>query len=193
MGRDKALVELGGRTLAVHAVELLRRAGLSATIAGARSELGDLAPVIADEAADQGPLQGICSALGATDAELAVFVPVDLPLLPASLLQYLVDHARTTGQAVTLASVNGFAQTFPAVLHRKALPQLQEELAAGRSGCFAAFQAAALRLGQAVSVVAAEVLVQTGSVTHHWAMPPFRWFLNVNTPEDAERARRRIA
>lgn len=138
-------------------------------------------------------MRGICSALGATDAELAVFVPVDLPLLPATLLQYLMHHARTTGHAVTLASVNGFAQTFPSVLHKKALPLLREELAAGRSGCFAAFQAAAGRSGQAMSAVAAEVLAQTGSVTHDRAMPPFGWFLNVNTPEDAERARLRIA
>jgi molybdopterin-guanine dinucleotide biosynthesis protein A len=193
MGRDKALVELGGKTLAAWAVELLRGAGLSATIAGVRSELGDLAPVIADEAADQGPLRGICSALGATDTELAVFIPVDLPLLPASLLQYLVHHARVSGNAVTLASVNGFAQTFPAVLHKRALPVLQEELAAGKSGCFAAFQVLAMRWGQPVSIVATEVLVQTGSVTHDRAMPPFRWFLNVNTPEEAERARLLIA
>jgi molybdopterin-guanine dinucleotide biosynthesis protein A len=193
MGRDKALVELGAKTLAAHAVELLRSAGLSATIAGARSELGDLAPVIADEGSDQGPLRGICSALGSTDAELAVFVPVDLPLLPASLLRYLVHHARITGDAVTLASVNGFAQTFPSVLHKDALPTLQEELAAERGGCFAAFHTAAMRLGQAVRVVTVEVLVQTGSVTHDRAVPPFRWFLNVNTLEDAERARLHIA
>ncbi len=111
MGRDKALVELGGRTLAAHAVDLLRSAGLSATIAGARSELAGVAPVIKDEAPDQGPLSGICSALASTDAELAVFIPVDLPLLPASLLEYLLRHAMTAGRAITLVSVNGFAQT----------------------------------------------------------------------------------
>jgi molybdenum cofactor guanylyltransferase len=103
MGRDKALVLLDGRSLAERAIELLHHAGLNAAIAGARSELGALAHVIADQAPDEGPLRGICSALASTGAELAIFIPVDLPLLPASLLACLVADAQITGAAVTLS------------------------------------------------------------------------------------------
>ena len=39
---------------------------------------------------------------------------------------YMVRHARITDQAITLASVNGFVQTFPAVLGRAALPSLKQ-------------------------------------------------------------------
>jgi molybdopterin-guanine dinucleotide biosynthesis protein A len=193
MGRDKALLELGGRTLAARAVDLLRSSGLTATIAGARSDLQDLAPLILDEAPDLGPLSGICSALASTKAEFGVFIPVDLPLLPASLLEYLLRDALLTGSAVTLASVNGFPQTFPVVLRRVVLSILQAELGGRRGGCFSSFRAASQALGQPVRAIPVEALVQSGQVAHERGLPPFRWFLNVNAPADLELARSPIA
>jgi molybdopterin-guanine dinucleotide biosynthesis protein A len=188
MGRDKALAELNGRPLVALALEKLQGAGLPGSIAGARAELGALAPVIEDTAADEGPLRGICSALGSIGAELAVFVPVDLPLLPPSLLAYLVADARLTGAAVTLSSLNGVVQTFPVVVRLNLARLLEEELEAGRRGCFAAFGAAARRLGEVVRVVPVEMLAQAGQVADQDARPAYRWFLNVNTPLDLERA-----
>jgi molybdopterin-guanine dinucleotide biosynthesis protein A len=87
-----------------------------------------------------------------------------------------------------LASVNGFAQTFPAVIERAILPQLECELNAGRGGCFAAFQAAAAQLGRRVDTLPVELLVQCGQVAHPDSLPPVRWFLNVNEPQDLRRA-----
>jgi molybdopterin-guanine dinucleotide biosynthesis protein A len=193
MGRDKALAELEGRTLAAGAVNLLRSVGLAAVIAGARSGLEDIAPIVADEAPDLGPLSGICSALASRKAELGIFIPVDMPFLPASLLKYLLRHACITGSAVTLVSVNGFTQTFPVVLRREALSILQSELAAGRRGCFSAFHAASITLGEQVRPVPVELLVQAGHLTDSRGLAPFQWFLNVNTPPDLERARLSIA
>jgi molybdopterin-guanine dinucleotide biosynthesis protein A len=190
MGRDKALVQLAGRTLAANAVEQLLTAGLSASIVRARSELDAVAPVIADHAPDEGPLGGICSALAYTNAELAIFISVDQPLLPASLLVYLIRDAGITGAAVTLTSINGFAQTFPVALRTSLLPLLQRELEAGRSGCFASFQAAARAVNEAIREIPAEMLAQAGQVLDHNAVPVYRWFLNVNTPSDVERAAR---
>lgn len=193
MGQEKALVELKGRTLAARAVGLLRTSGLTAAIAGARSDLQDLAPVILDEAPDRGPLGGICAALASTKADLAVFIPVDLPLLPSSLLEYLLGDAQRTGSAVTLASVNGFSQTFPVVLRRETLSILQMELGTSEGGCFSSFQAASQAFGQSVRAIPVEVLLQSGQVAHERGLPPFQWFLNVNAPPDLERARVGIA
>ncbi len=193
MGRDKALEELHGRNLAARAVDLLRTAGMTATIAGARSELDDLAPVISDEAPDRGPLSGICSALSQMSAELGLFVPVDMPFLPASLLEYLIWHSCITHRAVTLASVNGFIQPFPVVLSRKVLPFLKSELAAGRRGCLSAFHSASETLGQPIRPVSVELLAQAGQISHSRTLPPYQWFLNVNSPQDLDRARSSIA
>lgn len=193
MGADKALALFRGRPLIAHALDLLRSAGLSAAIAGARSPLADFAPVIADAHKDAGPLSGICAALAATAAARALFLSVDAPLLPASLLIYLLNHARIAGNLITLASVNGFAQTFPAVVAREALPTLQSRLDAGLGGCFAAFQAAAEAHRQPVCVLPVEILAQTGHVSHPDGLNPARWFLNVNSPEDLRRAESHFA
>ncbi len=134
-----------------------------------------------------GPLAGICAALAAGSARYFVFLPIDLPLLPSSLIAYLLHHARITGRAVTVTSVNGFAQTFPVVLDRSVLPALESELHSGKRGCFSAFQAAAEGFCQSVACVAAELLAQSGQIEHPLGLAPLRWFLNVNTPGDLER------
>lgn len=182
MGQDKALVRLGGQALVWHALNVLRSAGLKAQIAGARSNLGRFAPVIEDETLDRGPLSGICTALLLTSAEWGVFLPVDLPLMSPALIRFLVEHARQSGRAVTVVSVNGFAETFPAVVRRDALAVLDRELRDGRGVCRAAFEAA----GRVVIPV--EMVVQTGHVADERGLPPYQWFLNVNTGEDLARA-----
>lgn len=188
MGRDKALLPFAGQPLIARALGTLREAGVSASISGARALLESLAPVVTDFARGLGPLSGICSALDSTSARWAVFLPVDLPLLPASLVAYLLQHAQTTGEAITVASVTGVAHTFPAVVDRAALPALDAELRADRRKCFAAFEAAASALGQSLAPVPVEWLVQSGHVSHPRGLPAVYWFLNVNSPEDLKRA-----
>lgn len=188
MGADKALELLAGQPLVVHGLNVLRQAGLAAFIAGARSPLAAFAPVVEDFNPGLGPLGGICAALTSTLSSQAVFLPVDLPFLPAALVVFMLHHARITGSAVTLCSVSGFVQTFPAVVCRTALPALLGELEAGRRGCFSAFQTASTRLGQPLSVLPVELLVQSGHVAHPDGFPPVRWFFNVNAPGDLRRA-----
>jgi len=188
MGTDKALVDFGGRPLIAHAIGILAAARLPVSIAGARPEsseaLSVYAPVIADAERGLGPLSGVCAALASTAARFGVFLPVDVPLMPPSLIAWLLDRARITDAAFTLASVNGRAQTFPAVVSQRALPALKNELCGRRLGCLAAFHAAARELGESVVAVSAEVLVQSGHVSHPQALPVVRWFLNFNTGDD---------
>lgn len=190
MGTDKALVELAGKPLIQHSLDALREAGLATAIAGTRSDLARFAPVVEDLSLGLGPLAGVCAALRSSTARWAVFLSVDLPLIPASLIRVLLDHAQITESAVTLASVNGFPQTFPAVIDRAALPVFEAELAAGRGGCFAAFWAGAASLGRTPSILPVEYLAQTGAVSHPAGLPLALWFLNVNTPADLGQARR---
>lgn len=188
MGRDKALMEFGGEPLVARAIGIVREAGLEARIAGARAELDGFAPVIADAEPGRGPLGGICAALAACTEPRAVFLPVDLPLMPASLLGYLIRRAEVTQSAITLASIAGFAQTFPTVVDRAALPALQAELDAGRLGAFAALHGAAAAMGQRVQTVAVEYAAQSGQAAHPQGLPAALWFLNVNSPGELRRA-----
>jgi len=188
MGSDKALVPLAGRPLIQHAIEILHGAGVSASIAGAKSNLRAFAPVVEDKLPSSGPLSGVCSALASTAARFAVILSVDAPLLPASLLAFLLHDGQITQAPVTLASINGFPQTFPAVLDRAALPAIVAELEAGRTGCYAAFHAAAAQLGREVRVLPVELLAQSGHIADPRALPICFWFLNVNTPAALARA-----
>jgi molybdenum cofactor guanylyltransferase len=187
MGADKALVDFDGQPMIRRAIDTLRAAGLPVSIGGARSSLESYAPVIPDAHPGLGPLGGICSVLKSTSTRHAVFLPVDLPRLPSSLIVVLLEYARITGRAVTLVSVNAFPQTFPVALDRQILPTLEQELAAGRRSCYAAFRHAAAVLGQSVALLPVELLVQSGHVTHPHALPAACWFLNVNRPDDIGR------
>jgi molybdopterin-guanine dinucleotide biosynthesis protein A len=191
MGVDKALVEFNGHPLVAHALRILREAGLPAGIAGARSALDRFAPVVEDREADRGPLAGICAALAATSARFAVFISVDSPLLPPSVLTWLLNSARSSGAAVTLATLRGVARTFPAVVDRLTLPFLEEKLAAGDGGCFFAFEAACASLGRTLDVLSLRDAFEHGKVAHPEELPLNLWFRNLNTPEDLEQARDR--
>lgn len=186
MGRDKALIPFDGRPLILRALEILRETGLTPSIAGARASLQSFAPVIADSEDGLGPLGGICAALEVmpTQARWAVFIPVDLPLLPSALVAWLLWRAEVTQHPITVPSVSGFAQTFPAVIDRDAFPVLEAELKAGRLGCFSAFRAAAVGLAKQIDIVPIELLVQSGQIADPGGLPVCRWFLNVNAPED---------
>jgi len=192
MGQDKALLLFDGQPLVVHALSILSQAGLSVAIAGARPSarvtLEAFAPVVEDPEPGLGPLAGICNALASTSARYAVFVPVDVPLLPPALIGFLLHRAKITGRAATVSALAGIDQTFPAVLDRDVLPTLKAALESRRGGCYSAFQAAAASLGQLVNSVAVEMLVQSGQIVHPLGLPPFRWFLNLNTPGDVEEA-----
>jgi len=193
MGSDKALVQLGGRPLVAHALDILRLAGVPGAICGSASPIGEDATVIQDTEPGRGPLGGVCAALQFTTARHAVFLSVDSPFIPASLILYLLDHARITGAAVTLPSVAGHAQTFPAVVVRAVLGRLKFALDSGVGGCFAAFQKAAKESGSGFSVLPVESLVQPGQVAHPDHLPPAFWFLNLNTRDDLGKAESLLA
>jgi molybdenum cofactor guanylyltransferase len=188
MGRDKALVKFRGQPLIANALNILREAGLPAAIAGGNPSLASYAPLVPDPTSGLGPLSGICTALASTHARYVVFVSVDQPLLPPSLLQSLLQHAQSSGCPVVLASLAEFAQTFPAVVDRALLPTLASELGAGRAGCFSAFQAATSSFRQTVKIISSESLVLDAPSSQVKSLPAASWFLNINSEDDLRSA-----
>lgn len=190
MGQDKSLVTLNGTPLIQHAIAIFRSVGLEPCIAGARSDLSTFAPVIADDPAHAGlgPLSGICPALDAGTARYAIFLPVDLPLLPSGLIAYLLHHAELSESAITVASIAGFIETFPVVVDRAAAPELQSSLRSNDRNCLAAFRTASNALSKPFSVLPVELLIQAGQVADSMGLPAHTWFLSTNTPTDIARA-----
>ncbi len=195
MGQDKALTLLAGVPLIQRACNLLRSAGLEPRIAGAQNDLSLFAPTLPDDPATSGlgPLSGVCCALANTSAEFAVFLPVDLPLLPGNLITYLIHYATITQSAVTVVSLAGFVQTFPAVIDTGALPALLSSLNSHDRNTLRSFRAASVDLSRPLSILPVELLLQAGEVSCPSALPPTMWFLNVNSPADLTLAERLIA
>jgi len=129
MGRDKALLELGGRSMLKIALDKLRALPLAIPprVAGARSDAG----AIADLHLGCGPLGGIEAALAASSRSLNVFLPIDMPLLPAKFMVWMLRRAQITGAMLTLPRINARPQPLCAVYHRELLGPITRSLLAG--------------------------------------------------------------
>src|SRR6202044_3462453 len=77
------------------------------------------------------PLSGIEAALAATTQPLNLFLPVDMPLLPARFLSWMLLRAEITGALVTVPRINGRPQPLCAVYHRDLLRPITASLLAG--------------------------------------------------------------
>jgi molybdenum cofactor guanylyltransferase len=186
MGQDKALLQVAGRSLIDLALDKLRAVPLAAAprIAGGRSELSSHAPVIADLHPGCGPLSGMEAALAASRQPLNVFLPVDMPLLPAQFLVWMARRAEITGALATIPRINGRPQPLCAVYHRQLLAPITTALTAGDYKVMPVVTAIAPR-SQSIDVFDVELVASTDpEVRALSALPLYRWFHNCNTPED---------
>ena len=94
MGKDKAFLQIFGRTLLAHALELAKAATGSAWIVGSREKFAAFGQVAEDIYPGHGPLAGIHKALTSTQTDLNLILAVDMPFLQPDFLDYLVAQAR---------------------------------------------------------------------------------------------------
>lgn len=179
MGRDKALLELGGVPLLARTARLVEAVAGPPTVVGGAGECRALGlRVIADEWPGAGPLGGIATALGASSAPWNLIVACDLPHLTQAWLAYLVERALASqGDAVLPMSARG-AEPLCAMYHQRCAPAIRAALAQGIRKVTDGLQS---------------VLVEM--------IGPLEWkgfdsegllFKNMNSPEDYEEARARL-
>ena len=168
MGQDKASLLLHGRTLLDRALETLTTVGAPATV------LPDIHPHC-------GPLSGIEAALTATTHDYNLFLPVDLPLLPAPFLRWMLSRALNTGALVTIPRIQGRPQPLCAVYHRELLPSITAALEAGNYKVMMVLTAAADRMDLFDTERVASTNPAFSTFSPH---PLHRWFFNCNTPSD---------
>ena len=168
MGRDKALLQLGGRTLVESGLEKLNAVCAEVAIAGGAADLRRYGRLIEDTQAECGPLAGIVAALEQSEFEWNLFLPVDAPFVPVDVLKSLLLAAGGDEIGV-MAEADDHLQPLIAVYSRRALPVLRQQLAAGR-----------WKVTQAVAAAGSVLRV-------HFDRP--EWFRNVNTPQEFVAAR----
>jgi molybdopterin-guanine dinucleotide biosynthesis protein A len=176
MGTAKAMVELAGRPLLLHAVAAVEGASLEAlVVAKPDSPLPRMAGRVAHEPPQPvHPLRGIVTALEVARGRPVVALACDMPLVPSALLEWLARL--DAGVAVVEAAGRVqpmLARYEPAVA--AALAEAMEEGAPAH---------------QAVSVLDPRVIADDELARFG---DPELICLNVNTPADLERAAAVIA
>ena len=171
MGEDKALLRFCGRPMVEIAVEKLREFCEVVTIAGNREDLAGFAPVVRESRVDVGPAAGVEAGLGVVAQPWAMFVPVDVPLVPGELLRRWAE--RVVGRDDVAVSTLRCGRDQPAfcMLRGACRERFSEAVEGGER-----------RLG---------VLLEEASEGRFWVYEPEvlgeqgeLWFKNVNTPED---------
>jgi molybdenum cofactor guanylyltransferase len=134
MGRDKALLEIEGATLAGRIAARVRDAAGNATLIGgpglgAAEKYASLGfPVLADLVEDAGPLGGILTALTSTHAGWNLIVACDMPAVTTEFLSGLLQAAIAGDHACLAPETPDGIHPLCAVYHRRALPAVRHAI-----------------------------------------------------------------
>lgn len=179
MGRDKALLELGGVPLIVCTARLV------ASVVGPATVIGDSAAfrslglrTIVDDWPGAGPLGGIATALRASGAPWSLVVACDLPYLTRPWLEYAVARALASqADAVIPMNVSG-TEPLCALYHQRAEPSIRNALLTGNR-----------KVKNAVEDLRVEIIEPS-----EWKAFDSEGYLfkNMNAPSDYEEARARL-
>jgi molybdopterin-guanine dinucleotide biosynthesis protein A len=177
MGRDKALLSWGDNDLLGHALaRLLVVTDEVRILSGSEPRYSERGVAIeTDPAPDLGPMAGLLAALEAARGRTALLLGVDLPLVPTGLLARLVELAADTDAVVPVSQLG--PEPLCAVYGAGCLEPVRHRVASGDLRMTAFWGDVRVR------EVGPDQLAAFGD--------PGELFLNVNAPEDYERARLR--
>jgi molybdopterin-guanine dinucleotide biosynthesis protein A len=197
MGMDKAALPLEGRTLLEHALAILSQVAGEVAILGSRELYGGYGvPVIQDIYPGCGPLGGIHAALAhlkqsrpGPEAQFALIIAVDTPFLDPKFLTHLARRALESGAVVTTPEIAGYKQPLCAVYSHEFLPIAEQAL----NSSTAPVQGQKSSDYKIVPLFPKDrTCLVTEAEMRKFAFAP-EMFDNLNTPQDLERARRRVA
>lgn len=178
MGRDKAMLNIGGKTMLQH---LIDKYSVMGEVAVSVNESGRFpfkgAIEIVDRFPDMGPLNGLLSAFSDTDADGVFLTGTDLPLGESALAQKLLELCEGYDACVMKRGVKGFEPLF-AVYMRACAEPARECLAEGRRSFMALFDRVNVRYVEENELCAFDL---------------DRILMNVNTAEEFEELEKILA
>ena len=131
MGEDKAWLELGGRPLILHSIDVLRSLTADVSIIATGERYQSLGfPVYHDSNLDVGPLEAIRIAAANASSEWAIVLACDLPLVKPSLFELLLS-LREGYDVVVPTGHDGHLETLCALYSRKILTPVTELILGG--------------------------------------------------------------
>ena len=175
MGSDKALMQLGGQPLLVHALALAKSVTDQVKIVGDPEKFGAFGKVISDIYAARGPLGGIHAALLDSETDCNFILGVDIPFVQSGFLSFLASEAESSKAAVTVPSTGGYLQTLCGIYRKEFLEPAEAALVEGRNKIDAVFSNVGVRIIDEQQILAV-------------GFDP-SMFRNLNTPEEWEAAK----
>jgi molybdopterin-guanine dinucleotide biosynthesis protein A len=174
-GRPKALIELGGCRIIERVLAALTAVVDDVLLVTNTPELYAFLklPMVADVYPDRGSLGGIYSGLKAAPGEAAFTVACDMPFLHPDVVRLVV--ARAAQGDVVIPRVGHQLETMHAAYAKACLPYIEECLLAGQLRIVEFFERV-----RVVEIAEADVAR---------FRDPRVAFMNVNTPDELERAR----
>src|SRR5215831_2073597 len=172
MGSDKALLPMGGMNLLQIALAKAREVSPWTIIVGGRHRYASYGDVIEDIFPGCGPLSGIHAALSTTRSELNLILSVDMPLMSADFLRWLLHAAAAGDELAIVPAAQGRSQPLCSVFRRSAIAQVEHALHRGEYKVDRLFASLPTRVVAEPDWRAAGFLPEI--------------FRNVNTPEDYE-------
>lgn len=118
MGSDKALLSFRNQTLLARAVQTAGAVVGKVVIVGPRERYAAYGEVVEDVYAGCGPLGGIHAALSASETELNLVISVDMPLMTAQFLRWLLEQAGESDDLIAVPDALGGQQPLCAVYRR---------------------------------------------------------------------------
>jgi molybdenum cofactor guanylyltransferase len=181
MGQEKSALLLNGNTLLERAIEIAHAASDDVQLLGAPylPSVGRCGiTAIPDRFPGCGPLAGIDAALASTKAALNFILSVDTPFVPQDFVRYLVERARGNDALVTYPRLASGYQPLCAVYRKGFGPIAEAALQSGHykiDPLFARIQTCTIDDADLRKLGFGDEI-----------------FDNLNTPEDWERAQRRL-
>jgi len=190
MGVDKAMLPFRRRPMVEIAVEKLRGFCADVSIAGNRDDLARFAPIVPEDRLDAGPSAGIEAGLKASRQDWALFLPVDVPLVPPELLRRWAEltlQAENEPNAETFGDLQGSylisgeqPQPTFCLLRRQLLPIVTRELDLEHRSPRKIFEAIQQQYGVAAIIpFGVSQIIPTTDI-----QKLSTWFANINTPQD---------
>jgi molybdopterin-guanine dinucleotide biosynthesis protein A len=133
MGEDKAVLDLGGRSLLAHAVACLEPLTKRVVLAcGSEPRYTSLGlDVVVDSVRGDGPAVGLEAALAAADTEWLAVLACDMPRVDAALFRRLLREAHARELDICLLATERGPEPLCGVYHRRCLAPLRAALARG--------------------------------------------------------------
>ena len=176
MGSDKALLELAGRPLLRHALDMARALTENVKIVGDPAKYAAFGIVVPDVYHDRGPLGGIHAALVHSITELNLILATDLPFVEPEFLRHLITIADATKALVTVPQIGAYFEPLCAVYRKPFASIAETALSQGKNKVDALFADSRIR------IVSEKEIVSAGF--------SFAMLRNLNSPDDFQQAER---